>query len=126
MVGISDDVVVVVYHVTIVAIGHGFVEEILAFLVLGCVLRTAGNSIQMITKNTLRMKEKDFFLNILQSATAFDLMKCLQEIRLPISLRKCVTISQLPTNMRTMHNLVFTSSPPPLRVGFGSVSFSSC
>ena len=34
--------VVVVYHVTIVAIGHGVVEEILAF---GTWLRTAGSSI---------------------------------------------------------------------------------
>ena len=36
-------VVDVVYHVTIVAMDKG-VEEILAFLVLGCVLRTAGSS----------------------------------------------------------------------------------
>ena len=36
--------VVVVYHVTIVAIGHGLLKEFWP-LVLGCVLRTAGNSI---------------------------------------------------------------------------------
>ena len=39
-------VVVVVYHVTIVAIGHGLLKKFWpCFLVLGCVLRTAGNSI---------------------------------------------------------------------------------
>ena len=36
--------VVVVYHVLIVAIGHGLFKKIWP-LVLGCVLRTAGNSI---------------------------------------------------------------------------------
>ena len=37
-------VVVVVYHVTIVAIGHGLLKKFWP-LVLGCVLRTAGSSI---------------------------------------------------------------------------------
>ena len=36
--------VVVVYHATIVAIGHGLLEEI-SPLVIGCVLRTVGISI---------------------------------------------------------------------------------
>ena len=36
--------VVVVYHVTIVAIGHGLLKKFLPLL-LGCVLRTAGSSI---------------------------------------------------------------------------------
>ena len=36
--------VVVVYHVTIVAIGHGLLKKFWP-LVLGCVLRTAGSSI---------------------------------------------------------------------------------
>ena len=36
-------IVVVVYHVTIVAIGHGLLKK-LCLLVLGCVLRTAGSS----------------------------------------------------------------------------------
>ena len=35
---------VVVYHVTIVAIGHGMLKKFWP-LVLGCVLRTAGSSI---------------------------------------------------------------------------------
>ena len=37
-------IVVVVYHVTIVAIGHGLLKKFWPFLVLGCVLRTAGSS----------------------------------------------------------------------------------
>ena len=37
-------VVVAVYHVTIVAIGHGMLKKFWP-LVLGCVLRTAGRSI---------------------------------------------------------------------------------
>ena len=37
-------VVVVVYHVTTVAIGHGLLKKFWP-LVLGCVLRTAGSSI---------------------------------------------------------------------------------
>ena len=36
--------VIVVYHVTIVAIGHGLLKKFWP-LVLGCVLRTAGSSI---------------------------------------------------------------------------------
>ena len=36
--------VVVVYHVTIVAIGHGLFKKFWP-LVIGCVLRTAGSSI---------------------------------------------------------------------------------
>ena len=36
--------VVVVYHVTIVAIGHGLLKKFWP-LVLGCVLRTAGSSL---------------------------------------------------------------------------------
>ena len=36
--------VVVVYHVSIVAIGHGLLKKF-GPLVLGCVLRTAGSSI---------------------------------------------------------------------------------
>ena len=40
----SMNVVVVVYNVTIVAIGHGVVEEFWP-LVIGCVLRTTGSSI---------------------------------------------------------------------------------
>ena len=36
--------VVVVYHVTIVAIGHGVLNKFWPW-VLGCVLRTAGSSI---------------------------------------------------------------------------------
>ena len=36
--------VVVVYHITIVAIGHGLLKKLWP-LVLGCVLRTAGSSI---------------------------------------------------------------------------------
>ena len=42
---VTKEVVVVVYHVTIVAIGHGLLKKFSPFLVLGCVLRTAGNSI---------------------------------------------------------------------------------
>ena len=38
------NVVVVVYHVTIVAIGHGLLKKFWP-LVLGCVLHTAGSSI---------------------------------------------------------------------------------
>ena len=37
-------VVVIVYHVTIVAIGQGLLKKFWPF-VLGCVLRTAGSSI---------------------------------------------------------------------------------
>ena len=37
-------VVIVVYHVTILAIGHGLLKKFW-LLVLGCVLRTAGSSI---------------------------------------------------------------------------------
>ena len=40
--------VVVVYHVTIVAIGHGLLKKFWP-LVLGCVLRTAGSSINMVS-----------------------------------------------------------------------------
>ena len=40
----TEVVVVVVYHVTIVAIGHGLLKKFWP-LVLGCVLRTAGSSI---------------------------------------------------------------------------------
>ena len=40
---VVSPVVVVVYHVTIVAIGHGLLEKFWP-LVLGCVLRTAGSS----------------------------------------------------------------------------------
>ena len=36
--------VVVVYHVTIVAIGHGLLKKFWP-MVIGCVLRTAGSSI---------------------------------------------------------------------------------
>ena len=36
--------VVVVYHVTIVAIGHGLLMKFWPFMVIGCVLRTAGSS----------------------------------------------------------------------------------
>ena len=36
--------VIVVYHVTIVAIGHGLLKKF-GPLVIGCVLRTAGSSI---------------------------------------------------------------------------------
>ena len=36
--------VVVVYHVTILAIGHGLLEKFWP-MVIGCVLRTAGSSI---------------------------------------------------------------------------------
>ena len=36
--------VIVVYHVTIVAIGHGLLKKFWP-LVIGCVLRTAGSSI---------------------------------------------------------------------------------
>ena len=41
---IPVDVDVVVYHVTIVAIGHGLLKKFLS-MVIGCVLRTAGSSI---------------------------------------------------------------------------------
>jgi len=37
-------VIVVVYHATIVAIGHGLLKKVWP-LVIGCVLRTAGSSI---------------------------------------------------------------------------------
>ena len=37
-------VVVVVYHVTIVAIGHGLLKKFWP-MVIGCLLRTAGSSI---------------------------------------------------------------------------------
>ena len=40
-------VVVVVYHVTIVAIGHGLLKKFWPLL-LGCVLRTAGSKIIII------------------------------------------------------------------------------
>ena len=43
-VNVSFGSVVVVYHVTIVAIGHGLLKKFWP-LVLGCVLRTAGSSI---------------------------------------------------------------------------------
>ena len=36
--------VVVVYHVTIVAFGHGLLKKFWSFLVIGCVLCTAGSS----------------------------------------------------------------------------------
>ena len=39
----ANVVLVVVYHVTIVAIGHGLVKKFQP-LVIGCVLRTAGSS----------------------------------------------------------------------------------
>ena len=41
---VVSPVVVVVYHVTIVAIGHGLLKKFWPS-VLGCVLRTAGSSI---------------------------------------------------------------------------------
>ena len=41
---VIEKLVVVVYHVTIVAIGHGLLKKFWP-LVLGCVLRTAGSSI---------------------------------------------------------------------------------
>ena len=40
----QERLVVVVYHVTIVAIGHGFLKKFWP-IVIGCVLRTAGSFI---------------------------------------------------------------------------------
>ena len=41
---LGEEYDVVVYHVTIVAIGHGLLKKF-GPLVLGCILRTAGSSI---------------------------------------------------------------------------------
>ena len=39
----SDEVVVVVYHVTFEAIGHGLLKKFCSIWVIGCVLRNAGS-----------------------------------------------------------------------------------
>ena len=58
-------VVVVVYHITIVAIGHGLLKKFWPFLVLGCVLRTAGNSIILNYADPLTSLELlNYYLNI--------------------------------------------------------------
>ena len=60
------------------------VEEILAFLVSGCVLLTAGSSFNVNT------------------VIALDLNKCHKQVKYPRSLLTCASISDLPSYIRTM------------------------
>ena len=55
----------------------------------------------MVTQNTLRTyQEKLFFFTNFRFATAGDLNKCLEHIKLPISLRK--PIYDLPSSISTI------------------------
>ena len=59
----ATNVVVVVYHVTIVAVGHGLLKKFWP-LVLGCVLRTAGITTTLYVQKVLLYKIGQEFLNI--------------------------------------------------------------
>ena len=55
----------------------------------------------MVNQNTLRACKvfSDFFFKF---ATAVDKTKCLEQIKLPISIHACATISDLPPHTGTM------------------------
>ena len=64
--------VVVVYHVTIVAIGHGMLKKFWAFLVIGCILRTAGCSFIRNYADPLTLLELlNFYLTQAMRSDAF-------------------------------------------------------